>query len=180
MKFTVEKAKISKTGYEKSLHTKAEFGDSVLLLALWGLCCFLWEAHWELEKEVPKKCLTSASGPTAIFENFQISSSYFRAYWENWERSVFSYEKEGILSINNLFYEIYNVTVAGSMGNEMHHLCILEMENFHKLCYLPKEECQIWVSTKPMITQAVFNAFSSGKDRCTRTLVITKCQNNIE
>lgn len=66
------------------------------------------------------------------------------------------------------------------MGNEMHNLCILEMENFPKLYYLPKEEHQIWVSTKPMITQAVFNAFSSGKDRCTRTLVITKCQNNIE
>lgn len=49
---------------------------------------------------------------TFIFENFQIPSSYFRIYWENQERSVFSYEKEGVLSTKSLFYEISNIRVA--------------------------------------------------------------------
>ena len=128
---------------KKSLHTKTDFSNFVPLLALWGLLCFLWEVHWEPQKEVPKKFLTSAS-VSLLFLKISRYLVVTLEYTGKIEKGqFFSYEKEGILSINSLFYEIYNVSMADSMGNEMHNPCIPDMENFHKLYYLPKEEHQI-------------------------------------
>lgn len=143
----MEEAKISKIWHEKSLRTRTVFNNSesicltvdvALLLVLWGLICFLWEVHWEPWKEVPKKLLTSVPVLLLFLKIFRYLLVTFE-YIVKLRKVVFSYEKEGLLSTNNLFYERSNIRVADSMGHEMHNLFIPEKEKFYKLYYLPKE-----------------------------------------
>lgn len=111
----------SKTGYEKSFHREQGAVvlcltvDITLLLVPGSLGSYLFSLEGPLgnlargSQEISDLC----SSLTFIFENFQIFFSYFRIYWENWERSVFSYKKEdGLFSNNSLFYEISSIRVA--------------------------------------------------------------------